>query len=475
VPGPVEYISWSLCEAAALPATLRIVGTSNVIPVMGGSVSIDARRSVERTCVFTIADEDGNAAAALLDPSAEVAIEKNGTALGVFGTLDVDVSSDGTLSVSGSDRSARVSAQPFAQPFVSRVPLTVANYLDVVAHILIFECGVPAEQVGWWTGTESYQEGYLSAVTGDPWAACRDFALLAGGFRIFFDEDGIVRTERWNDVGGGAAATYSLSDDSVVSDITVGATLSGVYNEVVVQYEDIATGVSSRLTVGGYSSPLQRLLYSATAPLNASGAQDIGEQLLIESRGRRYTVGWTQVCSTRLPVNSIVDVSAYCPVGKVRVDSVTIPLDATSLMSVNGGRERGVSAEDLASVAATLKRAFTTPIEPDKIVDTGLNQYPTATTDDSSTDDSSTPPPEPTVLVDDPDTGRQWVPVSDLGGGGVRGTVVSYDANALTAVVQPEGTTQEGDRLTFAVSLEVEHIGALAQGDTVWCLGTGES
>ena len=330
--------------------------------VTGGSVSVDCRRSVERTCELTLVDLDGSIAEALSVGGKELSIERNGTLLGIFGSFSVDSSNDKVVTVSGSDRSERISAATFETPWILGAR-GAHGWLDSVAAILIDR--MPSVSIGFaHSAVPAYvaPAGYTAdpiTFTGDPWETCRKLAR-ADGFRLYFDANGVVQVSPWADVLTAPVVSFGVDDDAVVSKATVKTSLDGVYNGIAVSYtvggggasqtvivhDDVSNSPTSRAKIGSRTTA-----YTLPAYATHAEATVAGNALIVEYRGRHLSAAWSQICNTSLGVNQVVDVSSVCDVGAmVRIESITYPLDDTLLMTVNGGDDAGVSMADIANM-----------------------------------------------------------------------------------------------------------------------------
>jgi hypothetical protein len=407
------YVSACVCEAAPSlsvgtlvtadaatwedPASASIVG-GPAMEIVEGSVTIDIRRSVERVCSFKAMDPTGSVATALEVPGVELTISRSGQTLGVFGRLDVSRGvPDMTVSVSGTDRAAGISADEFTVPYLLPLRNAARGWADVIAHILS-EHGNPT--IGFAHGVVRDETDVLAVeLTGDPWAECRRLAE-ADGKRLFFDGDGIVQMERWADILGPASVVYAPGDSSSVSTFETDSTLDGVFNCVVSEYnvpdpvvdqtladaiawgngpaiaywearviaEQSAPSITSDVPWVAYddepSSPSCRAkVGTRTTTISLPGnptlatAQAACAAKIVECRGRARKVGWTQIPVAQMGVNRIADLSAFGVDSLVRSESLIVPLGKTPLATVN-------SVDSLAGVAEQFIRALA-PADPE--------------------------------------------------------------------------------------------------------------
>ena len=327
------------------------------LDVLSGQVVAEADRAVRATCTLTLADPDGTlspaAAGDLLAPYGnEIRMWRgfrypDGTvelaSLGVFGFTDVDISdgSDGvTIAIAGQDRSARITANRFIDPYKVARNLDVSVAIEALLTDRWNAVAVDLPATGHTTARTFLEAGDSS----DPWRDAQELARAAGQ-RLAFDADGVVRYDQQSQAvlatyTDGAEAVLLSLDRSMSTEATrngVVATGEGTDLPAAVRAEVWDTDPASPTYVDGpfgrrpgfYSSPLLRDADQAAA---AAAAE------LDRLRGLAHSVSWSQVVN---PARQVGDrVAIVRPASRtsavLEVDSVTIGLSAADPLTGSG-------------------------------------------------------------------------------------------------------------------------------------------
>lgn len=325
----------------------------------GGYVTIDTTAAQIRTCNFTCLDPTGvltpSASGGYLSPtSTELTISigfvyEGQTTMwqqGVFSITECDVSDDvgistgpgPVLTVTGADRSFRISANPFENAFSVPAGTTVEAAITSIVQ----------SQAPWLTALNLYPSGHTIAaqvfqVGDDPWQAILQCAQAAGEV-AYFDQNGVL-VARPAPALGGAPTAISIVDGAgqIAAGIVKATSSNPGYNGVVVTGTSAAgTTVSGSAFDVDPSSPL----YAAgpygerpappiqvSAPLTAQQCQAMAVALLPQVLG--LTI---DVTATILPAPFVGPYDlAWVQSAKTQLDSIhvvqgaVVPFDYTAL------------------------------------------------------------------------------------------------------------------------------------------------
>jgi hypothetical protein len=343
--------------------------TLATLQIMGGNVTFDIDRSVRAEAGdLTLIDPDGtltpNDIADILSPLAghEIKLERgivyaDGTSelvpLGVFGfnQVTVDLDNSGlTLTVGGlQDRAGRVGESRYTKPY----SIATSTALETVIKGLV--------QRGWpaapgvdnlpTTGITITGRSWGSEGDADPWNDAVDLAD-AQGYRLYFDGNGSLTMEQYQDLGDlEATVTYDSTNPIVLSIARTWDTFN-TYNGV------IAVGEGSGLLIpfqavawdDDPASPTYYLgafgkrprIYSSPNILSKADAVRTANAQLKKTLGVTETVSWTQIPDPSLQVGDGVQVTidAAAVDNLYRIDRIDLPLSPMDLMQVTARAKR---------------------------------------------------------------------------------------------------------------------------------------
>lgn len=332
--------------------------------VTGGSVSVDRRRAVKRTCDLTIVNPDGDlipgvgqdsfnpASGQILTISRGVMFDDGTTELaplGMFRVTSAPVSegADGTkMQVAGSDLSWVVARSVFPAPFGVADGHTVPEAIEAILvdrvpthQTRITDSTFTLPQLVWGVGSDQ--------VT-DPWTVVTDLAEDAG-FEIYFDQVGVCVTAVETSQGTTATVRYGPEDLRVVLDAERGWDGEKLFNGVVVIAENEALPNPIRVerwdvTAGSLTNangPFGKIPDIITSNTISSEAAALAAALqrLKRNLGIGAALKWSQVVNPALDAGDVVQVSrpSLGVEDEVYVlDALTIPLDAAGVMTAEG-------------------------------------------------------------------------------------------------------------------------------------------
>lgn len=350
-----------LSHQATFRAVVQNSGTViQSINPMGGSVSVDSRRDVRRTCTdLILANGPGDDlipanASAPLSPLTdnEVALYRgiryaDGSVeevpLGVFGfdSFDAQDGREGpTLTLTGlADRSRIVTRSRWWAPYTiaAGTPLGTAiqaalrNRWPACPNLTIAGSATVGALVVFTEGADS-----------DPW---KDLCGLASGhgMELFFDAAGTpVLRPIPSALSSNLDATYQDGSNAVLLDVkrSVSATDSS-YNGVVVTGETVEgqAPVRSILWDGGTIPARPRpMFYTSSFITTQAQADTTCRSLLSGVKGATEIVSWSQVVNPALDVWDLVRIihPAVKASTDVFLDSLTIPFSAKEPMTATG-------------------------------------------------------------------------------------------------------------------------------------------
>jgi len=320
--------------------------------VIDGSVTIDRRRAVRRTCSLTIANPDG-----VWTPSvpgdffyfgSPIRIERGiylgdgieWVTLGEFlvdGPIIEHTARGSTLQIQAQDRLKKAATSKFASPTTYAISSTVRSVIDDLAQ----DAGMGAARMrldddGSVLGAARVygeQEDRLSAMT----ALAHDF-----GLELFIDGDGVLVLQKVVDLAALPVAwEFTEGDSAVTLGITKGLNDQRLYNHIVVIGES-----ADQSPVKG-----EALDDNPASPTYVSGP--FGDRTYFYSSAMITTTGQAnKVAAARLPDLALIEEEISLPIvvnpaleagDKIRIvdpitmtdayyliDSITIPLGAGS-------------------------------------------------------------------------------------------------------------------------------------------------
>jgi hypothetical protein len=330
-----------------------------------GSVSVDARRSIRRSCSFTLVDETGalnprNLASPISPYSTnEIKLFRgvryaDGTSevvpLGVFRISNVSISrgdSGVVLGISGEDRARVIQRKNWSNPY----PITSGTNVATAIQNIVLN-----RYAGVSTNVNSTVYTTPTAVLGvgnesDPF---NDIIAIAEavGHEAFFAADGTFRTSpipRLN-AANPVATISDTSSSSVLLSLEDSMGTDEIYNGVIASAENsnLATPLEARVWDDDSNSPTRR-----TGPLGERAYRwasswvrtqtqlnDVAAAIFENVRGE--SVSFTMVPNPALDVRDVIRItSADTSLNSVAViDTIEIPLTPEGQMSVTA-RMRG--------------------------------------------------------------------------------------------------------------------------------------
>lgn len=332
----------------------------------GGTITVDTTAQQMRTCSFQCLDPDGvltptETGGGILEPiGVEVAIEVgfliNGTPVlypqGVFQVTECDTATGaggGTagilpgpiLTVTGSDRSLRISAALFDDTFTIPQGTAVTDAINLIL----------ASQAPWVTTAitpTSFQVAQQIYAPGDdPWTAILNLATAAG-MVAYFDPLGVlvVRTDPAV-AGSPTALALAGGPECLLADITVAVSNSPGYNGIIV----VGTSASTGAPVSGFAydmdpnSPLYALgtygkrpapPVQVSSPIEADQCTAMAQVLLPQVLGLTRTIAMDMLPTPFLDAYDLctVDFPIVGANGTYIVQSMVVPMDYSTLQTL---------------------------------------------------------------------------------------------------------------------------------------------
>lgn len=333
-----------------------LVTTNNgyTLTVSDGSVTMDSRRSITRTCELTITPNNTLTTKAIynlvMTPDVELTVYRgllvNGTyeyvPLGVFSTDTAEYSAKVTNAVTwyGSDRSKKISRSKFVDPYQissgttlaaagtallqSRWPLTAVNFSNVVETIntaITFEAGENS----------------------DPWQRAREL-FSDYGYDLNFDGLGTARAQVVYDPATvDAAFDFGSGTTQLVLDAKVQGTLEQTYNGVIVSGEGTGVTTPVRAEVwdtdpnsptyyqGGYGRVPK--FYSSPLFTTQALCTLAGTKILAILKGSTGQLSWPAVVNPALEPLDVVSLTLNGVTNRCVIDSLTVPLKPNDSMT----------------------------------------------------------------------------------------------------------------------------------------------
>jgi len=261
--------------------------------------------------------------------------------LGVFvmETIDFAESDSGiSVSVSGTDRSIRVSRNLWTEPYQVEAGLLT----DAILGIL--QDRFPAIDTSFPPLSVAVEQQVLGQQSGsDPWKDAVYLAEIAG-YDLFFDPVGVCVLEPFP-VPDAVSVVTSFSDQDVVVGLSRQDTTQGTYNGVIYIVESSWLLIPFKIEVWDENpeSPTYRFgafgevpnIISQSAITDEDEARAAASALLAKGLGLAQNVSWEFIVDPTLDVNDVVRVSnAGTKTDRIMViDSLTVPLSPSSAMN----------------------------------------------------------------------------------------------------------------------------------------------
>ncbi len=330
-------------------------GTGTSLPIIDGSVTLDATSATRGACDLTIVD-DGTlglvpaAAGELLTPYGSELRVRRGVrlaggdelvSLGIFGVDTVEVADTGDnleLHVTGMDRSARIADAKLESPtqipkgtlFTDAILQIVSEVMEVLVNFSAsYSSNVTPQDLWWEEGT-------------DRWEIVQDLALGVAS-EIYFDGDGVLTLRS---VGQSEPQwTITDGDQGTLIEVSKSWAREGIYNRVIVTGENSSGSQSFRgvatdddpASPTRYDGPFGRVPRLESYDFIASNNQALQTaQILLDKRlGLAQGVSFSCAVNPALEPDDVVRIiRERAKIDETHVlDSVTIPLAADQPMS----------------------------------------------------------------------------------------------------------------------------------------------
>ena len=349
------------------------------INISEGTVQVDARSAVRRTCEITlitdrettnlVPDNDFD----LLTPFGnELRLYRgvqysNGTEeyvpLGVFVIIEVAISdtNDGVkIQLKGEDRSIRISRAKFTAPYQM-----VAGTLESSLTALL-QNRYPDVETAFPTTNVSITNIVLGTEQdNDPWKDAVEIAELVG-FDLYFDQNGVARMNQFPTLDGSVVvATFVEGDGTTVTSLNRTISTKSTYNGVIYTIEgtEVATPIRVEVWDEDPASPTYRFGVFGEVPvfietsLVATQAEAISAaiSLLNIYVGSQEVINWESLVDPTLDAQDVVYVKSNgSKVDRlVIIDSIDIPLTPQGSMSANARTVRVVATGEQVLIGAS--------------------------------------------------------------------------------------------------------------------------
>lgn len=340
------------------------------LPILSGSVSIDARRNVLRTCTLEVSPDSERTLAELFVPirmpGAEVKLWRGVrfpvgpggeapydqlVALGVFVVDDYDYNEFAPkLSLAGSDRSSRITRARFEDPYTIAAGTDLAAAAEALLTDRWAACPIGFDSAGCGETIITAQAVFEAGESSDPWKEARAI-FEAHGFDLHFGPDGMARVRTIPDIACHADYTYGADEAAVVLDSSLHGTNAETYSGVIATGEGTGVAVPVRgeawdmePTSPTYcEGPFGRvpLFYSSSLLTTQAMADTAASTMLAKKGGRMEQIAWSQIVNPLHDALDVVDITD--PDGSVHrylLDQITIPLDVETAMSATARETR---------------------------------------------------------------------------------------------------------------------------------------
>lgn len=331
-----------------------ITSTGVALSIEDGSVEMDSRRGITRTCSLTITPTATQSLAQLfallMTPEVELTVSRgllvNGSfeyvPLGVFSTDSVEYSLSvaGSLSWSGSDRSKKISRSRFTDPY------------QIPAGTLLSDAGMTLLYTRWslvnWnfsnvTETVDAKVIFDAGEATDPWECARRL-FSDHGYDLNFDGNGVARAVNVQDPASVTPVfDFSSGTTSMLLDATIRGSLEQTYNGVIASGE--GTGVTTPVRFESwdddpnsptyYQGQFGRVPYFYSSPLltTAAKCQRAAKRLLYRVKGRSQGFAFPTIVNPALEPLDVISVTINGVTSRAVIDKLTIPLRPTDAMT----------------------------------------------------------------------------------------------------------------------------------------------
>lgn len=333
---------------------VALVQASNgtTLTVSSGSVSLDSRRNITRTCELELLPDDTYTLNALYDlvmtPSVELSVYRglmvNGSPeyvpLGVFSTDTARTSTD-SISWSGSDRSKKIQRARLTDTYAIASGTLLANAATALLQSRWSQVETDFSNI---SETINAPITYEAGESSDPWAQLRSL-FAEYGYDLHFNGAGVaVATVIPDPATVAAAFDFGTGETNLVLDGEISGTFEGVYNGVVVTGEgsNVDTPVQAVVWDTDPSSPTYYLsgfglapkFYSSPLLTTVDMCTTAANTILSKGKGRSEQLSVASVVNPSLEPLDVVTAVLNDNIVRFVIDQITIPLRASDGMSL---------------------------------------------------------------------------------------------------------------------------------------------
>ena len=359
-------------------------GNETELRVESGSVTMDAGRSIIRTCELKLTATNDMTLEQVFDlvmtPGIEVRVARGlkfasgdspGYGIGPFGLTEFGgdtpaelvplgvFSTDsaqysrrvtGAISWSGSDRSKKIARARFTAPYQITAGTDLAT---AITNLLKTRWQFTQVSFGNVSGAINANIVFEAGASSDPWKEAR--SLMADyGFDLNFDGDGVARAQPVPDPATSPAVfDYGAGETNLIDDANVSATLERTYNGVIASGEgtEVATPVRALVWDEDPTSPTYYLsgfgqvpyFYSSPQLTTLAQCQVAASTILARVKGRAQGLSWSSVVNPGLEPLDVVTNTVRGVTSRVVIDQITTPLGASEAQKATA-RETAVVA-----------------------------------------------------------------------------------------------------------------------------------
>lgn len=343
----------ALLNAPSMTAvTLVVASDGTTLWVDGGSVQMDSRRNIGRTCDLTLVETDTLDLDALYDlvmtPTLEITVyrglEVNGineyVPLGVFSTDNARQLRD-RIEWNGSDRAKKISRARFIDAYQITSGSTLAA---AGADLLTSRWSFTPTDFSNVTETIQAQIVYEAGESSDPWAQARQL-FEDHGYDLNFDGRGTARAQVVPDPATVSAVFDCGTGETnlLIDGETVGS-FEQTFNGVIATGEgsNIDTPVRAEVWDTDPSSPTYYLsgfglvpkFYSSPLLTTTEACTKAATTLLAKSKGRLEQFSVSGVVNPALEPLDVISATLYGSSSRYVIDRITVPLRVTEPMQI---------------------------------------------------------------------------------------------------------------------------------------------
>lgn len=330
--------------------TTITTSTGATLFAQGGSVEMDSRRGIGRTCNLELGPTDVldlDAVYALItSPSVEVTIARglmvNGVAelvpLGVF-SVDTIKRNRRTIQMQGSDRSKKISRARFTDAYTITAGTTLAD-----AGTALLQSRWSQMPCDFGNVTDTVQVGltFDGGANSDPWAQARNL-FADHGYELVVNGSGIAKAVTVPDPAKVAASfDFGIGETNLVTDPQASTSFEQTYNGVIVTGEGsgVTTPVRGEAWDTDPTSPtyyqsgfgLVPRFYSSPLLTTSDMCVKAAQTMLAKSKGRVQQFEATAVVNPALEPLDVVAAAMVGVSSRYVVDKLTMPLRAAEPM-----------------------------------------------------------------------------------------------------------------------------------------------